>query len=551
MTFGTDLKDQVPSILDYVGQGITSLSQFRAFIKEKSHIEREYAQKLENLTKKYKPNKKEDWNTNDEGTSSAAWIQLLEQTSFIAKNRLGVSDQMHQTTDTLRELISRKEEGRKKQERDKTFSEKDRAKQVYDDACLEIENLKSKLTKTSDQEKVQKQLEAAYLECDNKKNMYLLAVGVANAERTKYFDQDLPMLADQLEGLDAERVECLQSTLRQYIYIENNSLSIVKQCHDDTAHFIDTLDPLVEAEQFTQRALGLDSAERNIPFNFVPWNGGANASETIIDRDDHLVTNDAAVIFLNNKLIKDRKRLDLLKQDVSQKSSEASQLESEVDVQNKATADYDKSKEKWLDLVRDLILVSTEHTRVKSEVDLIIEHIGDDGLRAMNHDFKSSSFTIPTTCDYCSNTIWGLSNKGFTCRACGFNCHAKCEMKVAPNCSKVKGQVNPQPDSRCIYTYEAQNEDEITIHEGDILVTIEADDGSGWIKAQKGTHIGLVPASYIEPLEIVTAIYDFTADNPEELELHEGDCIRVIKKDDSGWWEGCLNGKIGVFPANY
>lgn len=56
-----------------------------------------------------------------------------------------------------------------KQERDKTFSEKDRAKQVYDDACLEIENLKSKLTKTSDQEKVQKQLEAAYLECDNKK----------------------------------------------------------------------------------------------------------------------------------------------------------------------------------------------------------------------------------------------------------------------------------------------------------------------------------------------------------------------------------------------
>lgn len=87
-----------------------------------------------------------------------------------------------------------------------------------------------------------------------------------------------------MEGLDAERVECLQSTLRQYIYIENNSLSIVKQCHDDTAHFIDTLDPLVEAEQFTQRALGLDSAERNIPFNFVPWNGGANASETIIDR---------------------------------------------------------------------------------------------------------------------------------------------------------------------------------------------------------------------------------------------------------------------------
>ena len=79
-------------------------------------------------------------------------------------------------------------------------------------------------------------------------------------------------------------------------------------------------------------------------------------------------------------------------------------------------------------------MLSTDKMKVKSEIDLIIQHIGgnshvsfsfffflnnselDDGLRAKNHDFKQSSFTIPTTCDYCNSTIWGLSNKGLTCK---------------------------------------------------------------------------------------------------------------------------------------
>lgn len=294
---------------------------------------------------------------------------------------------------------------------------------------------------------------------------------------------------------------------------------------------------------------------------------------------------------------------------------------------------------------------------INSSSDVSENHV-DDGLRAQNHDLKPSSFTIPTSCDYCKGTMWGLANKGFTCRACGFNCHAKCEMKIAPNCSKVKGQINPQPvmsssasfvsssrvgrtnsvsesvrqipttnltpnnishsytnpapvtsavgDLRSIYTYEAQNSDELSITEGDILRIVEHDDGSGWIKAQLGNQTGLIPANYVEQfedtasfdhtddtydrdasvideptihtvpsatpspaleeydvspahspvasapaLETVVALYDFEAVNVEELNIREGDRIIVTRKDDSGWWEGTLNGQKGVFPANY
>lgn len=58
------------------------------------------------------------------------------------------------------------------------------------------------------------------------------------------------------------------------------------------------------------------------------------------------MTNDAAIIFLNNKLIKNRKRYDALEEEVSKKSTELNQLTSLVtSIQNKETADYDKQKE--------------------------------------------------------------------------------------------------------------------------------------------------------------------------------------------------------------
>ncbi|KAI9273305.1 hypothetical protein EDC94DRAFT_644570 [Helicostylum pulchrum] len=689
MTFGSDLKDQIPSILTYVGDGIHSLTQFRSFIKDKSSIEREYAQKLDNLTRKYKSNtnkknistpgdtQQDEWDWEDSSsTTSSAWCQLLNQTSLVAKSRLKLVDDLNNmVVDSLRGAAARKDDAKKKHaafyqklknERDKTYAEKDKAKQLYDESCIEIENLKAKLNKTGDQDKVQRQLENALLDCDNKKNLYLLSIGVANAERSKYFEEDIPILADHLQDLDAARILALKSILKNYIDLESKLLTTVQKCHDDSLVSIESLDPEVDAGVFIRSALGnMDPTERaaNVQFTFMPWNGGVHAAETIIDRDNSLVANEASVIFLNNKLMKDRKQLDVLADDLSKKSTELNKIESLVgSIENKASPDYDKSKEKLMELIRDITLLSTQKVRTKSEVDLIIRNIGDDGLRAQSHDFKSSSFTIPTSCDYCKGTMWGISNKGFTCKSCGFNCHAKCEMKVAPNCSKVKGQINAQPtmsssasilsapsirsvrkpsvnelprsiptstvstapttpnntytppstvegaELRSLYSYESQNSDELSIAEGDLLHIVEHDDGTGWIKAQLGNKIGLIPANYVEYLddgrsvtytteedvydndapmikqpayqdlpstpniaasstppsqlptppqpslptnETVVALYDFQAVNAEELNIKQGDTIIVTNKDDSGWWEGTLNGQSGIFPANY
>ncbi|XP_039770283.1 SH3 domain-containing protein 21 [Ornithorhynchus anatinus] len=48
-------------------------------------------------------------------------------------------------------------------------------------------------------------------------------------------------------------------------------------------------------------------------------------------------------------------------------------------------------------------------------------------------------------------------------------------------------------------------------------------------------------------------MFDYEPEAPDELALHRGDLIRVLRKDteDEGWWEGEHEGRRGVFPDNF
>ncbi|XP_062939143.1 SH3 domain-containing kinase-binding protein 1 isoform X6 [Cynocephalus volans] len=48
-------------------------------------------------------------------------------------------------------------------------------------------------------------------------------------------------------------------------------------------------------------------------------------------------------------------------------------------------------------------------------------------------------------------------------------------------------------------------------------------------------------------------IFPYEAQNDDELTIKEGDIVTLINKDciDAGWWEGELNGRRGVFPDNF
>ena len=48
-------------------------------------------------------------------------------------------------------------------------------------------------------------------------------------------------------------------------------------------------------------------------------------------------------------------------------------------------------------------------------------------------------------------------------------------------------------------------------------------------------------------------LFPYTAQNEDELSLKEGQLITIITKDceDEGWWKGEIEGKVGLFPINF
>ena len=149
----------------------------------------------------------------------------------------------------------------------------------------------------------------------------------------------------------------------------------------------------------------------------------------------------------------------------------------------------------------------------------------EKGVQNQPHDFKAASFTIPTSCDYCQSTIWGIAKQGFTCRDCGYNCHSKCEMKVPPNCSNVKGGAKAHRSSVIIpsSTFSA-----ITSLPSDLTPAAtpisELSNRSSTVLHESRSN---------NPLDLAQAhvIYGYEATSPGELSVKAGDVVTVVEGD--------------------
>ncbi len=46
-------------------------------------------------------------------------------------------------------------------------------------------------------------------------------------------------------------------------------------------------------------------------------------------------------------------------------------------------------------------------------------------------------------------------------------------------------------------------------------------------------------------------LYEYQANESDELNIQPDDIIHIIDKYDQEWWQGELNGNVSIFPASY
>uniref|UniRef100_G3UMC3 Intersectin-1 n=1 Tax=Loxodonta africana TaxID=9785 RepID=G3UMC3_LOXAF len=132
------------------------------------------------------------------------------------------------------------------------------------------------------------------------------------------------------------------------------------------------------------------------------------------------------------------------------------------------------------------------------------------------------------------------------------------------------GSLGKKPEiAQVIASYTATGPEQLTLAPGQLILIRKKNPGGWWegeLQARgKKRQIGWFPANYVKllspgtskitptepPMCQVIGMYDYTAQNDDELAFSKGQIINVLNKEDPDWWKGEVSGQVGLFPSNY
>uniref|UniRef100_A0A8C5IV96 Intersectin 1 n=1 Tax=Junco hyemalis TaxID=40217 RepID=A0A8C5IV96_JUNHY len=146
----------------------------------------------------------------------------------------------------------------------------------------------------------------------------------------------------------------------------------------------------------------------------------------------------------------------------------------------------------------------------------------------------------------------------------------------APGAAGKTGSLGKKPEiAQVIASYTATGPEQLTLAPGQLILIRKKNPGGWWegeLQARgKKRQIGWFPANYVKllspgtskstPTELprpaapsvcqVIGMYDYSAQNDDELAFSKGQIITVLSREDPDWWKGEVNGHVGLFPSNY
>ncbi|XP_012733948.2 F-BAR and double SH3 domains protein 1 isoform X1 [Fundulus heteroclitus] len=590
--------EQLSKLQSKQHQDTELLEEIRSFSKQRAAIEKDYGQALQRLAVQYQ---KKDWqrgNTDTviSGSVFGVWRSVVDATSQAAASRLGAAEEYRRLFGEASRSIHNAKEIRAK----RVLEQLQRVQGEVVDALRDLHRVKKSYhhlshiasvarekaadahTRARKSEhgifhfksglhKMTAKLSARLKECEERlneaRNEYLLTLAAVNAHQQHYHTHDLPLLMEQMDGdvyddlrhhftrlCGTEMDSCL-TTHKQFSRIWDNVAKVTRERNvqqflqesisfNKTSDFIfqPSLRDMVSALQDKQGSEEESCLEKETK----KWAAKAAKDYKIVTHGERALE----TLESRLKLLSGETGLGVEQKiaEVQETVRKAKLSRVKAEARLALLAHSVTGTEQWLRSAMNQAEEELERERRLSEQRRSTEEFSEDEFELTDfedyEDENGDIFAVPVSAS-------GLC--------------------VYPEACRV------------IYSYQASQSDELSVTEGEELHVIEDGDVEDWLKVCNSCgQVGYIPERYVQflclPAEdnvqldssfsstsssgmkeraggtgVAKALYSYQAQSAEELSFQEGELIRVIRcshgEVDDGFWEGELDGRIGLFPS--
>ncbi|KAM0789766.1 hypothetical protein ACM66B_006619 [Microbotryomycetes sp. NB124-2] len=569
LSYGASLPDSEHLVNGNTEALIALLPSFAEFLATRSSLEREYSRKLSEAAgrARVQANKDAASRFGPDSTLDGAFSKVLELCDVDAREHASLADSLDklvvqplQAAGTKLEAVRKKHHafaGKLLAERDNTYSEREKARSKYFEACEAVESARQKKASASERnaEKAERSYQAAHEEMERLKDQFLIDTDRCNVAKRRLYEVDMPAVHDDYQMLSASTVRKFTNLTTILCGVQRESLGRLQQSVDQAERVTATID--VERDQLAfvnaHSASKLASWElpADVQFEECPvWH----------DTDEMSVT-PPSVIYLQNVKVRALSRVQEVAPAIESKRREIGGLRNLRDAYDKdrKLGDTVALLEQYFDLTHEVTMLEIAATECKAQAELIDATLGDQSrVELRPHDFKSSSFVKPHTCAVCGDSVWG---KGMSCRTCQLPIHVKCELKAPANCSGQMGAGLARTGSR----RHSQTPSTATATSASTLPSTSAGAGGPprravppafGSSASSSTTIRSSPAPSTSSSneQTATLLYDYNAATPAELDVSVGEVVVVVEPEDEAGWikaRSTSSGQVGLVPASY
>ncbi|XP_063731759.1 F-BAR and double SH3 domains protein 1-like isoform X3 [Eleginops maclovinus] len=590
--------EQLSKLQSKQHQDTELLEEIRTFSKQRAAMEKEYGQALQRLAVQYQ---KRDWQRGNtdaiaSGSVFGVWRSVVDATAQSAASRLAAAEEYRRLIGQVSNSLRNAKDIRAK----RGLERLQRVQGEVVDALRELQRIKKSYHQLSHIANVAKEksadaqtrarksehgifyfktglqkmtakLNASLRECDDRlteaRNEYLLALSAVNGHHQHYYTHDLPHIMEQMDG------DVYDNFRGHFALLCGTEMDTCLRTHKQFSTIWDSVAKVTRERNVLQFLQESVSFSKTPEFTFQPAPGdkvsalqelsAAEAEGCLVKEAKKWATKAAK----DYKIIKHGERalqtlasrLKLLSGDtclsVEQKIAEVQ------DSVRKAKLSRLKAEAR-LALLSDCVTgieLWFHNAMTQAEEELERErHLSEQ--RKSTEDFSEDEFELTDFEDY--------DDENGDIFADPVSASGVCIYPLA---------------CRVIYSYQASQLDELSITEGEELQVVEDGDMEDWLKVCNSCgQVGYVPERYVQflclPAEsashlknsfsstlstgtkeragirgVARALYSYQAQSAEELSFQEGALIRLIRcrhaEVDDGFWEGELNGRIGVFPS--